>query len=334
MKIRVKQNVLKAVALIVCVCLIIVGGLLLLKSRKQQILYQKTSLDSAGVNKQVCYNDIWYEPKEGLETILVMGLDKFEHAEQEAGYLNNEQSDFLMVLALDKKNQQCDILHLNRDTMTEIQRLGVGGGAAGTFTGQLALAHTFGSGGSDSCLNTTKAVSKLLGGVKIDHYLSVTMDAVAKVNDLVGGVEVEIMDDFSQIDPQMVQGEKVRLTGEQALLYVRTRMGLEDSSNLHRMERQRQYMDALYQKTMECKHSDPSFMKNVFLEISGSFQSDYSVNQLEKLFGQMEEYTVNPIRTLEGKAVKGAEFMEFYVNEDAKQRTAVELFYQPVKESE
>ena len=34
------------------------------------------------------------------------------------------------------------ILQLNRDTMTEITRLGVFGDEAGTFTGQLALAHT------------------------------------------------------------------------------------------------------------------------------------------------------------------------------------------------
>ena len=32
--------------------------------------------------------------------------------------------------------------------------------------------------------------------VKIDHYISLTMDSVAVMNDLVGGVEVTVLDDF------------------------------------------------------------------------------------------------------------------------------------------
>ena len=44
------------------------------------------------------------------------------------------------------------------------------------MTGQLALAHTYGSGEEDSCENTVLAVENLLYGVGIDHYVSLTMD--------------------------------------------------------------------------------------------------------------------------------------------------------------
>ena len=84
--------------------------------------------------------------------------------------------------------------------MTQIRILGVTGEPAGTFTGQLALAHTYGSGEEDSCENTVLAVSNLLYGMEIDHYVSLTMDGVALLNDLVGGVTVEVLDDFSGID--------------------------------------------------------------------------------------------------------------------------------------
>ncbi len=333
MKIRVKQNYLKVVALLVCVCLIITGGLLLYKAWEQQILYNKQTPDGDRVGERINYNDRWYQPRGDIESILVLGLDKFQNSQSQIGYLNDQQSDFVMVLILDKKNQKCDILHLNRDTMTEIQRLGVGGGAAGTFTGQLALAHTFGSGGSDSCLNSKKAVSKLLGNVKIDHYLALTMDAVSKMNDLVGGVEVAIMDDFSSIDPTMVQGKNVRLTGQQALTYVRARSSMQDNSNLHRMERQGQYIEALYQAVMECVKKDDSFLTKAFVDISGYFTSDYSVNQLNQLVSSMKDYSMNPIRTVDGEAVKGAEFMEFYVDKDSLQQTVVDLFYEPCEET-
>lgn len=329
MKIRVKQNSMKAAALIVCICLIITGVLLLLKSWKRQILYQDNASQSGSSGRRISYQDKYYEPKAGLETMLVLGLDEFQHADTDIGYRNNEQADYLMLFILDKNNCKCDMLYLNRDTMTEINRIGVGGGEAGTFTGQLALAHTFGSGGSDSCRNSTRAVSTLLDGVKIEHYLTLTMDAVAKMNDLVGGVEVEILDDFSQVDPALVQGQTVRLAGDQALTYLRSRNGMEDISDLARIKRQQQYMNALYEKTMECSKADPGFIKNVFLTISGSFQSDCTIFQMEKLLSKFKKYTFGPLRTLPGEAVKGEEYMEFYVDEDAKKQTVIDLFYQP-----
>lgn len=84
---------------------------------------------------------------------------------------------------MDKENGTCQVLQLNRDTMTQIESYGVAGESAGTYEGQLALAHTYGSGGQDSCRYQAKAVSNLLYGVSVDHFCSVTMDAVAVIND-------------------------------------------------------------------------------------------------------------------------------------------------------
>ena len=126
----------------------------------------------------------------------------------------------------------------------------------------MALAHTYGSGGSDSCLNAVKAVSRLLGGVKIDHYMTLTMDGVGKINNLVGGVTVTMLEDFSELDPAMKKGETVTLKGEQALLYVRTRQGIGDQSNLSRMERQRQYLESFYGKLMEANRKIDGFLSS------------------------------------------------------------------------
>lgn len=276
---------------------------------------------------QVEYKGKVYNPREGIQTLLLMGLDKYERPEDAIGYTNKLQSDFLLLLVIDENAKTVDLLHLNRDTMTQIRRLGIGGDAAGTFTGQLALAHTYGSGGSDSCLNAVKAVSTLLDGVKIDHYMTLTMDAVGIINDLVGGVPVTVLDDFTALDPSLEQGKEVTLQGDQALLYVRTRLGLEDSSNLRRMERQRQYLTALYDKLMACSRADDGFLARTLLKVSGSMVSDCTVNQLEALGTLLEECTVNPIRYLEGEAVQGEEYIEFYVNEDSLQDTVMDLFY-------
>ncbi len=277
---------------------------------------------------KVEYNGDTYRLHQDQTVILVMGLDKYEHPEDYDGYINDMQSDFMALLILDKTARRYDVLHLNRDTMTKIRRLGVGGGGAGSFTGQLALAHTYGSGGSDSCLNATKAVSELLHGIRIDHYITLTMDAVTTVNDSVGGVTLELMDDFTAMDPRMEQGKTLTLTGEQALLYVRGRMNLSDSSNLHRMERQRQYASELYRQVMAQQESDENFLLDLLLSISDSIVSDCTVNQLDALADQIRSYTEGQIYTLPGEAVKGEQFIEFYPDPDKTRELTMALFYE------
>ncbi len=274
-----------------------------------------------------------YALKEGLETVLLLGVDKYESQTDTSSYNNSQQSDFLMLLILDTQTETYTALHLNRDTMTEITKLGVRGEKAGTFTGQLALAHTYGSGGKDSCRNVVDAVSGLLYGVEIDHYISVTMDAVPVVNDLVGGVEVEILDDFSSVDASLVKGTTVTLQGTQALAYVRTRKGLDDSSNLSRMKRQRQYLNALTLKMQTCMEEDSSFSLTLATKISSYMVSDYTVNQLSKLFDQTMTYEDMGITTLEGEAEQGEEFIEYYVNDDALRDFVISAFYEPYEEA-
>lgn len=296
-----------------------------LPSQTSQPTLPVQSVPEEGV---VEYNGTRYRLREGLQTVLVMGLDKYERPENSIGYTNKLQSDFLLLLVIDEAAGQCDVLQLNRDTMTEIRRLGIGGAGAGTFTGQLALAHTYGSGGSDSCLNAVKAVSTLLGGVGIDHYLSITMDAVGKINDAVGGVTVTLMDDFSDVDSAMQVGQEITLKGDQALTYVRARSGLDDSGNLHRMERQQQYMLAFYSKFLGCSKEKESFPEKVLLEINDDFVSDCTVNQLSALGDLLEGCTMSSIRAIDGDAVPGEEYMEFYVNETSLQETILALFYE------
>lgn len=264
-------------------------------------------------------------PRKNLETILVMGLDKNERSEMLEGYVNKTQSDFLLLLVIDQENRSINSLHINRDTMTEITRLGVFGGAAGKYTAQIALAHAYGSGGSDSALNAVKAVSNFLGGVKIDHYMTFTMDSVALVNDMVGGVTVFIEDDFSEMDPSLVQGQEITLKGEQALHFVRGRSNVADGTNLNRMARQRQYMMGLYEKIKAAAAQDEAFPEKLVKKLADAFDTDLSVYQLDSLFDTLLECKMGEILTIEGENVRG-EFMEFYADPDSVAQAVQTLF--------
>ncbi len=270
-----------------------------------------------------------YKPREGIETILIMGVDDYGRDMLTEGYLNYMQSDFLLLAVVDEAKQTVEMLHLNRDTMTKINRLGVFGNTAGGYIGQLALAHAYGSGGSDSNLNSVRAVSNLLGGIKIDHYMTFTMESVITINDAVGGVTVTVEDDLTSADPAFVQGEEINLMGDLALKFVQSRMSVADGTNMNRMARQRQYLSALFEKAITAMTADEEFASKLILKLGDQFTTDYSVYQMEDLADTVAKCSIEPFVTIEGKNVVG-KFMEFHPDPDSLHDVVRDLFYVPV----
>lgn len=274
------------------------------------------------------YNGAWYARKE-LETVLVMGVDKYatDTAEPDS-YVNQEQADFLLLLVLDRKAGVCTALPLNRDTMTEITALGLAGERTGTFTGQLALAHTYGSGGLDSARNEGRAVSTLLYGTDIDHVMAFTMDAVPVLTDAVGGVTVLVEDDFSAMTDQLPMGQEVTLRGELALTFVRGRGGMGgEKTNLNRMARQSVYLQGLYSQLQGAAQNE-GFLTQLLLELSPYLDTDCTATQLNDLYQTVVDDRLEVLDAPAGEAVAGDEFMEFHVDEDALRQTVIDLFYE------
>lgn len=332
MKLRINKDHLRVIVIIAAAALVLALFFAFLSGwEKGYGAVDADSIDPAS-DGRISVAGHWYVPNEEIKTVLVLGVDKFAAETGEDGYKNAQQADFLLLLLIDEQNESYKALHLNRDTMAQIPVLGVRGEKAGSITGQLALAHTYGSGGADSCRNTVDAVSDFLYGARIDHYLSFTMDAVAEINDLVGGVTVTLTENFSELDPSMAQGATLTLNGEQALTYVRYRRGLEDSSNLSRMERQRQYLAAFREQLARKTADDDSFFMKAADALSGYLVSDCTVSQLSRLFDDLTTYTYEGFETPEGEAVKGEEFMEFYVDEDALKQQLLSLLYVPIEE--
>ena len=268
-----------------------------------------------------------YVLKDGVETFLVLGLDKFQDAPSSDSYNNDNQADFLMLFVIDNDEKKISVLQINRDTMVDVNILGLNGNKVSTVTEQIALAHTYGNGKDVSCRNTADSVSSLLLGMKVQHYISLKMDAVSAFNDLVGGVTLEVMDDFPN-DPALKKGQTVTLTGAQALAYVRARQGMEDNSNIARMARQRQYVEALYHQVTHCVENDEEFIVNASLQMKDYLVSDRSVTQMQQLADKFSTYEFVAIETLRGESRVGERFMEFYADADHVQEIVVQLFYE------
>lgn len=273
-----------------------------------------------------------YVRKDRIETFLVLGLDKYEGASEADSYNNDKQADFLMLFVFDNEAKTCTAVQINRDTMAKVNVLAIDGiKVVDTQTKQIALAHTYGNGQQVSCRNTADSVSDLLLGIKVNHYISFTMDSVAVLNDLVGGVEVTVLEDFTGIDDTLIKGEKVTLRGDHALTYVRTRQGLEDSSNATRMKRQQQYVDALYKKLVSCLDTDETFGLKVAAEMDDYVVYDATDSRMQEFAKKFDSYEFLRIRNIAGESRPGERFMEFYPDQDALKELVIELFYTPKK---
>ena len=290
----------------------------------QQLTVYSNQADGA----HVFMNGVWHTPR-NVQTMLLIGIDKFSGTQTTNSYNNSSQADFLALFVHDTDTGENAVIHLNRDTMTRITVLGVTGDAAGTRTAQLALAYNYGSGAADSCQNTVEAVSHLLYSVEIDHYLAVTMDSVPLINDWAGGVKVTVADDFSGVDEALTPGSEVVLRGEQALTYVRTRMGLDDSTNLQRMKRQRQYASA-WVDAARPKLSDESAVMQLVMDMSDYHYSDCTAEQLAQFADMLSGDGEVVIHELSGQAVQGDQFMEFYASDEQVQQLVLNLFYKPL----
>ncbi len=322
-----KKTYTKFIIIALLIVFLISSGLLFLKmwEKGRGRFPENNDLE----NSTVMHNGAEYTLNDSVETFLVIGLDKFEGTSVSDSYNNDQQADFLMLFVFDNNAQKCTAVHINRDTMAQVNILGVAGNKIDTVTKQIALAHTYGNGRDVSCRNTADAVSMLLMDMKVDHYISLTMDSVAVLNDLVGGVEVTVLDDFSGIDDALVQGQTITLQGEHALHYVRSRYGLEDSSNRTRMERQQQYINALFDKFQQCMERDDEFVVDASLKMADYIISDRSITQLQAIANKFNEYDFVGISNVAGESKLGEQFMEFYPDENSIKETVIELFYEP-----
>lgn len=323
-----RENIVKLLLLLAALSVSLMGiGVISLWENRQQeeAMWSQSEKDQAARRRRegwIQKDGVWYAPKQNLQTVLVIGLDEMGPLESSESYNNGVQADFLLLAALDSEDKTATLLHLNRDTMAQIPVLGVTGQAAGSTFGQLALAYTYGSGLHDSCRNTVQAVSELLHGVSIDHYIAVSMGAVPTLNDLVGGVTVTVLDDFSALDEQIIT-----LTGEQALQYVHRREGLEDSSNRSRMERQQQYLKALA-KQVEQLGEQPSLSTQQLASLSRYILSDCTLDALSRMTEQFAGYSLQPFEEVVGELRNGEMYLEFYPDADRLEQQVLRLFYE------
>lgn len=250
--------------------------------------------------------------REGIQTVLVLCLNDYEEAGSAGGFRNANRADFAMLLVIDEKAGNITSLQLNPDIVVPFAVPG----KSEEEEMPLGQIFSYGSGGSDSCLNTTKAVSGLLNGVKVDHYLTFTKDAVGIVNDMIGGVTLPLGTDSEEI---------VTLSGAEAVDYFFCREA-DDVSNEKHMEQQRQYMAAMFGPFMACAENE-DFLTKLSLQLGEKMGTGLTLSQLIQMFETLAAYTMETdILTIPGTVYQEAGENRFSVEQAEVNHIVESLF--------
>ena len=327
---RAKKRLLVVTAFVLAVGLTV--GLALVFER---VLTHKTGADDSALKhameqRTVTIDGIDYRPK-NVTTYLFIGLDADGKLESSGSFNNEVQADFLMLMIVDPQTETWQMLQLNRDTMTPIKTLDIFCRETGkTEVRQLALSHTYGDGKEQSCRLTKDAVSNLLYEVKIDRYFALTMGAIPHLTDVTGPLTVTVPDDMTAIRPDWAEGATVTLEGEEARLFVQSRGGLEDSTNLARMQRQRVFVEALV-AAMSTSLADKTEteMYSAYKTFMDYICTDSPVVDTLSLFRTLRQYaytgTSVPGGTSEMGIHNGKPAMEFYVDQNHLKSLVISL---------
>lgn len=292
---------------------------------------------------EILYKGGNYILNEDLVTVLVMGIDKETvtevggqswEEEEESGYAGG-QADALFLLLINPHHKNVSVIAINRNSMAEVDVFDEEGNYQGVFTKQIALQHGYGDGKEESCLRQVKAVSRMFHGIPIHAYAAISMDAIPELNDLIGGITVEVLDDitYPEYDMDLHQGETVTLLGEKAYWYVRLRNENVFNSNELRLQRQKQYIMTFATEAKNQSLSDIRIAINLYRAVRKYMVTDIDLNEFTYMATEYMNYQFDGenMYSLQGETVQGGNFEEFYVDDDAMQDLIIELFYEPAE---
>lgn len=282
-----------------------------------------------------------YEYNDDIMTFLIMGIDKNGEVENSQDATDGGQADALFLVVADRRKKEIRLVGINRDTMVNINAYGAyGEGMDGSAKAQIAVQHGFGDGRELSCELTRDAVSELFFNLPIHGYAAVNMDAIPVINDAVGGVTLEVIEDIDtdkygkSIGKVWHEGEEIHLQGMEAYYYVRWRDREKFESARLRLARQKQYLEAFMEKARSETKKNITLPVRLYGDLSKYMVTDISADETAYLAGELIGYTMDPqgIYTLSGETIKGDTYEEFYPDEEALKALMIAVFYREVED--
>ncbi len=277
------------------------------------------------------YNGKHYRYNNYIRSYLLMGIDSDDPVETAADSISGGQSDAMFLLVVDSENETLSIISINRNTMTAVDVYDEDGNGLGIYQAQICTQHGFGDGKKLSCTRTVSAVKNLFYNIPIAGYLSINMGAIPALNDAVGGVEVEILDDiyYPAQKVSLTEGDTVRLNGQEAYCYVRGRDVNDFDSATERLHRDEQYIISFMNQLKKFSGGNAEVVAGVYDSVSDYVVSSVDFAALaQDVIGY--EFSEDIMYTVPGETTMGDEYEEYHVDEEAFYDLIIDIFYNEV----
>lgn len=218
--------------------------------------------------------------------IALFGLDRRSKEEK-------ARADSIMVASVDLENKTVNLVSILRDTLVDIEG-----------HGKEKLNHSYAYGGAKLALDTLNSNFDL----NLKNYVSVDFFSLAKLIDLVGGVDIDLKDyEANQINKNLdainnieklpygtdyIEGMgNKNLNGRQAVAYSRIRK--EGNGDYERTQRQRTVLKSIINKY---ENLDSSKKFEVNMEMMSQVSTNIPVNDIKYIQEKMQNeknYKIN-----------------------------------------
>lgn len=329
-----KKAFLTTIIVILIFAILFIGSFSIIRAIGKNRLQNKTELPSAPVR----YQGTLYNYNENILTFLIMGIDKgketFEPWEAELDHSGNGQADALFLAVLDTENYTIKVIGINRNTMTDIYLCDDTDSPIPTSFSQIALQHAYGADGTVGCEYQVKVVQDLFYHLPIHGYAAINVDAVPVINDMVGGVDVDVLEDISLHDADLVEGAHVHLMGESAYWYIKYRDIEQFASVDMRTKRQAQYLNGFLDAAKQAVKKDPFLARQLYRQLKPYMDTNISTPEVVYLASVLPQcrFDENSFYKIQGETVMGEKYEEFYPDDDALLTLILDIFYKEASE--
>lgn len=194
-------------------------------------------------------------------------------------------ADTILLVRFNPDTKQLTVLSIPRDTRTFVEGIGTTKINEANYKGGPAL--------------SAKAVSQLLGGVGIDRYVRINVQAIEKLIDALGGVTIYVPKDMKYKDDSQhlyinLKAGKQKLNGNQAQQFLRFRY--DELGDIGRIQRQQMLIRALLEQTL-----NPAIVlriPKILSVIQEHIDTNLSIEELVALVGFASEIQRSNVQML------------------------------------
>lgn len=219
--------------LITCFLLFIIAGAAFAGFTFYKLNQLSTSINEGTEERQASKlrrEDVNVDKKDPI-SIALFGIDSDESRDG-----LGERSDSIILLSVNPNTDKTVMVSVPRDTRAEI----VGNGTVEKIN------HAYAYGGPSMAKDSLEN----LMDVPIDHYVSINMDGLKDLIDIVGGVTVTSNATFTVKGNSYVKGLPYDMDGTEALAFTRSRYEEGSGGDFGRQDRQQLVVEALGQKLL------------------------------------------------------------------------------------